>query len=152
LTAGELYPLVTANAASILRLNAGQGTIREGGVADLVAVADTGQTPAEALANLRPELVMVRGRVMLASNRFAADACPRFKGSRSNASRANSDRGPRDVYDPRQRTAFARRGPWRLEPSCGSQENAYVSEPRSRPAADSDSESPQPLQLPMCDV
>jgi cytosine/adenosine deaminase-related metal-dependent hydrolase len=80
LTAGELYQLVTANAVSILRLNAGQGTIREGGVADLVAVADTGQTPAEALVNLRPELVMVRGRVMLASNRFAADACPRFKG------------------------------------------------------------------------
>jgi cytosine/adenosine deaminase-related metal-dependent hydrolase len=76
LTAEEMYPLVTTKAARILRLSAGQGTIREGGVADLVAVADTGQTPAEALADLRPELVMVRGRVMLASKRFARS----FKG------------------------------------------------------------------------
>jgi hypothetical protein len=80
LSAEELYPLVTTKAARILRLSAGQGTIRERGVADLVAVADTGQTPAEALAHLRPELVMVRGRVMLLSNRFAAQACLRFKG------------------------------------------------------------------------
>jgi cytosine/adenosine deaminase-related metal-dependent hydrolase len=80
LTAEEMYPLVTTKAASILRLNAGQGTIREGGVADLVAVLDRGQTPAEALADLRPEMVMVRGRVMLVSGRFAAQACPRFKG------------------------------------------------------------------------
>src|SRR5580698_4581264 len=71
LTAEEMYPLVTTKAARILRLSAGQGTIREGGVADFVAVADTGQTPAEALADLRPELVMVRGRVMMASDRFA---------------------------------------------------------------------------------
>jgi hypothetical protein len=42
-------------------------------------VLDRGQTPAEALADLRPELVVVRGRVMMASNRFAAQACPRFK-------------------------------------------------------------------------
>jgi cytosine/adenosine deaminase-related metal-dependent hydrolase len=80
LTAEEMYPLVTTKTAAILRLNAGQGTIREGGVADLVAVLDNGQTPAEALADLRPEMVMVRGRVMLASNRFAAQACPRFRG------------------------------------------------------------------------
>ena len=49
LTPEELYPLVTTNAARILRLSAGQGVIRGGGVADLVAVADTGQTPAEAV-------------------------------------------------------------------------------------------------------
>jgi cytosine/adenosine deaminase-related metal-dependent hydrolase len=70
LTAEEIYPLVTTNAARILRLNAGQGMIRERGVADLLAVRDTGQTPAEALADLRPEMVMVRGRVMLMSDRF----------------------------------------------------------------------------------
>ncbi len=46
----------------MLRLNAGQGTIRERGVADLVAVADTGQTPAEALADLKPELVLLAER------------------------------------------------------------------------------------------
>jgi hypothetical protein len=80
LTGEEMYPLVTTKAASILRLNAGQGTIRERGVADLVAVLDRGQTPAEALVDLRPEMAMVRGRVMLASNRFATRACPQFKG------------------------------------------------------------------------
>jgi cytosine/adenosine deaminase-related metal-dependent hydrolase len=83
LTAEELYPLVTTKAARILRLGGGQGTIRGGGVADLVAVADAGQTPAEALVDLRPELVMVRGRFMMASNRLAAPPCPRFKGLKS---------------------------------------------------------------------
>jgi cytosine/adenosine deaminase-related metal-dependent hydrolase len=71
LSTEEMYPLVTTKAARILRLSAGQGTIREGAVADLVAVADAGQTPAEALMDLRPELVMVRGRVMLTASRFA---------------------------------------------------------------------------------
>jgi adenine deaminase len=71
LTAEDIYPLVTSNAARMLRLNAGQGMIRERGMADVVAVADTGQTPANALADLRPEMVMVRGRVMLMSDRFA---------------------------------------------------------------------------------
>jgi cytosine/adenosine deaminase-related metal-dependent hydrolase len=71
LTPGEIYPLVTGNAARMLRLNAGQGMIRERGLADLVAVKDTGQSPAEALVNLRPDLVIVRGRVMLMSDRFA---------------------------------------------------------------------------------
>jgi cytosine/adenosine deaminase-related metal-dependent hydrolase len=71
LTPEEIYPLVTSNAARMLRLNAGPGMIRERGVADIVAVADSGQTPAEAVADLRPELVIVRGRVMLMSDRFA---------------------------------------------------------------------------------
>jgi cytosine/adenosine deaminase-related metal-dependent hydrolase len=81
LTAKEIYPLVTTNPAQMLRLGAGQGMIRERGVADLVAVADNGQTPAEALMEWRPELVVVRGRVMLMSDRFAANsAFPDFKG------------------------------------------------------------------------
>ncbi len=41
--------------------------IREGGVADLIAVADEGQTPAEALSRLPPEFVMVRGRIAMMS-------------------------------------------------------------------------------------
>ncbi len=68
----ETWPLVTTNAARILHLNAGQGTIRERGVADLVAVADKGQTPAEALGDFRPEMVMVRGQVMLLSESLAS--------------------------------------------------------------------------------
>lgn len=61
----QSYPLVTTNAARVLRLNAGEGTIRAGGIADLVAVKDSGQTPAEALAGFEPELVMTGGKVML---------------------------------------------------------------------------------------
>ncbi len=71
LSPDEIYPLVTSLPARALRLQDGQGRIRAGGVADLVAVRDSGQTPAAALANLRPEMVMVRGRVMLISARFA---------------------------------------------------------------------------------
>jgi len=71
LTAEEIYPSVTTNAAKALRLAEGQGAIRERGVADLVAVKDRGQTPAEALNDLHPELVLVGGRVMSASERFA---------------------------------------------------------------------------------
>ncbi len=78
LTPKEIYPLVTINAARILRLSAGQGMILATGVADLVAVVDTGQTPAQALVDLRPELVIVRGRVRLMSERFAARTAPRF--------------------------------------------------------------------------
>jgi hypothetical protein len=39
-------------------------------VADLVIVKDHGQSPAEALQRMRPEMVMVRGKVRLASPRF----------------------------------------------------------------------------------
>jgi cytosine/adenosine deaminase-related metal-dependent hydrolase len=67
----DIYSLVTANAARMLRIDAGQGSIRERGVADLIAVIDRGQTPAETLAGLCPELVMVSGRTMLVSGRFA---------------------------------------------------------------------------------
>jgi hypothetical protein len=53
-------------------LTGGEGTIREGGVADLVVVRDTGQTPAQALMDLRPELVFVRGRIMLFAQALSA--------------------------------------------------------------------------------
>ena len=68
----ETWPLVTTNAARILHLTAGHGTIRERGVADVVAVADEGQTPGAALGDLRPQLVMVRGQVMLLSDCLAS--------------------------------------------------------------------------------
>jgi len=63
----DLYRMVTHGAARILKLSEGQGTIREGGVADLIAVVDEGHSPAEALSRLRPELVMVRGRIAMMS-------------------------------------------------------------------------------------
>lgn len=83
LTAEEIYPRLTTLAAGVLRLSAGQGTICEQGVADMVAVADTGQKPAQAVAELRPEMVMVRGRVMLMSARFAECGAIALKGFHS---------------------------------------------------------------------
>jgi cytosine/adenosine deaminase-related metal-dependent hydrolase len=64
------YRMVTASPASILRLGNGEGSIRQFGVADLVAVRDTETIPAEQLCVLSAEaieLVMIGGRVQLAS-------------------------------------------------------------------------------------
>jgi cytosine/adenosine deaminase-related metal-dependent hydrolase len=70
--ATRLFDMVTTNAAKILRLNRGEGEIREGGLADLVAVADVHA----ALQDLRPELVVLRGKMKLVS-RLLADRLPR---------------------------------------------------------------------------
>ena len=66
-----LYRLVTNQAAQLLRLREGQGRLRPGGVADIVAVRDLGRSPAETLAALSYrdiELVLVGGCVHLASD------------------------------------------------------------------------------------
>ncbi len=73
----SLYKMVTEGAARILRLNFGEGSIREGGVADFVAVADQGQTPAEALVSFRPELVVLGGRIKLFSPEMACRLPPK---------------------------------------------------------------------------
>ncbi|MBV8709585.1 MAG: amidohydrolase family protein [Acidobacteriaceae bacterium] len=67
----RLYEMITRAAAGILRLNSGEGCIRDGGIADLLAVADHGQTPAHALLSLRPELVLLGGRIKLVSESLA---------------------------------------------------------------------------------
>ena len=66
----DLFEMVTSRSACILRLTDGQGTIREGGAADLVVVEDRGQTPAEALHEMHPEMVIVHGNVRLVSPRL----------------------------------------------------------------------------------
>jgi cytosine/adenosine deaminase-related metal-dependent hydrolase len=66
----DLYDYVTRKAAQLLQLRNGEGKIRVGGVADLVAVRESGLTPAETLARLsyrEVELVVLRGRVQLSS-------------------------------------------------------------------------------------
>jgi cytosine/adenosine deaminase-related metal-dependent hydrolase len=63
----RLYEMVTGIAARILRLNSGEGCIRDGGIADLLVVADHGQTPTGALIGLRPELVLLGGQIKLIS-------------------------------------------------------------------------------------
>jgi len=70
LSPDDLFEMVTTRSARVLRLHDGEGTIREGGVADLVIVEDHGQSPAEALQRMQPEIVMVRGSVRLVSPRF----------------------------------------------------------------------------------
>ena len=66
----DLYGYVTRQAARLLNLRNGEGKIRVGGVADLVAVRETGLTPAETIARLsyrEVELVLSGGRVQLTS-------------------------------------------------------------------------------------
>jgi cytosine/adenosine deaminase-related metal-dependent hydrolase/ubiquinone/menaquinone biosynthesis C-methylase UbiE len=66
----QLYSMVTDSPASILRLKNGEGSMRPGVVADLVAVRDQDRDPADILCSLSVsdiELVMSAGRVMLAS-------------------------------------------------------------------------------------
>jgi cytosine/adenosine deaminase-related metal-dependent hydrolase len=66
----ELYGYVTQQAARLLDLKNGEGVFRPGGVADLIAVRDTGRTPAETLTALsyrKVELVLLGGRVQLVS-------------------------------------------------------------------------------------
>jgi cytosine/adenosine deaminase-related metal-dependent hydrolase len=77
-TAERLYGMVTDTAARVLRLTAGEGTIRDDGVADLVVVSERGRRPAEALLDLQPEAVFVGGRIKLISIQLAQQLPPRL--------------------------------------------------------------------------
>jgi cytosine/adenosine deaminase-related metal-dependent hydrolase len=66
----ELYGYVTQQATRLVDLKNGEGVFRPGGVADLIAVRDTGRTPAETLTGLsyrEVQLVLLGGRVQLVS-------------------------------------------------------------------------------------
>jgi cytosine/adenosine deaminase-related metal-dependent hydrolase len=66
----EAYRMVTTIPAKMLRLNNAEGSIKEGGVADLIAVRDGGDSAADRLATISIEdieLVLVAGRVHLVS-------------------------------------------------------------------------------------
>ena len=70
LETNALYEMVTARPANVLRLRNGEGHLRSGSVADLVAVKHKGLSPAETIAQLtydQVELVLLSGRVQLAS-------------------------------------------------------------------------------------
>jgi cytosine/adenosine deaminase-related metal-dependent hydrolase len=78
----DLYGYVTRQAARLLNLRNGAGSFNIDGVADLIAVHETGLTPAETLATLsyrEVELVLLGGRVQLAStevrNRLPRRSC-----------------------------------------------------------------------------
>jgi len=77
--AAVLYSYVTRQPAGLMRLEKGEGGIRAGGVADLIAVRDTGGSPADTLAHLSykdVELVLLGGRVQLASAALMARLSP----------------------------------------------------------------------------
>jgi cytosine/adenosine deaminase-related metal-dependent hydrolase len=66
----DLYRYVTSSAANLLALASGEGQLRPGTVADLIAIRDLGESPAKALSRLSYkdiELVLLAGRVHLAS-------------------------------------------------------------------------------------
>jgi cytosine/adenosine deaminase-related metal-dependent hydrolase len=70
LGASSLYEMVTERSATVLRLRNGEGCLKQGSVADLIAVRNKGLTPAETIAQLtfnQVELVILSGRVQLAS-------------------------------------------------------------------------------------
>jgi cytosine/adenosine deaminase-related metal-dependent hydrolase len=73
--ADRLYRMVTCEPARMFNLPAGFGRICDGGPADLLLIRDTGQTPAMALLENNPEMVVVGGRVQLVSSEFAR-LCP----------------------------------------------------------------------------
>jgi cytosine/adenosine deaminase-related metal-dependent hydrolase len=70
LEVNSLYEMVTSKSASVLRLRNGEGYLKPGSIADIIAVQHHGLTPAETITRLtfdRIELVMLAGRVQLAS-------------------------------------------------------------------------------------
>jgi cytosine/adenosine deaminase-related metal-dependent hydrolase len=70
ISASAVYRMVTTVPAAILGLENGEGAIKEFGLADLIAVRDTGQHPADALETLSMrdvELVLIGGQVQLAA-------------------------------------------------------------------------------------
>jgi cytosine/adenosine deaminase-related metal-dependent hydrolase len=67
----RVFEMVTEQAARILRLPADGGRIRAGGLADLVVLRDPGGRPADALAALDPELVILRGRIRMSTPALA---------------------------------------------------------------------------------
>lgn len=67
----SLYEMVTAKSANVLRLRNGEGHVRPGSVADIIAIRDLGLTPAETMTQLtfdQVELVILSGRIQLASS------------------------------------------------------------------------------------
>jgi hypothetical protein len=71
----RLYEMVTSQPANMLKLPPGFGKICHEGPADLIAMKDSGQTPAATLLQNYPELVLLRGRVQLVSSEMAS-RCP----------------------------------------------------------------------------
>lgn len=70
-SADDLLAMVTAEAARILRVKDGRGTLCSGGRADISIFPDGSSTPAQALLEGWPAMVVVRGGVRLARQDLA---------------------------------------------------------------------------------
>ena len=76
------YRMVTEAPAAILQLEDGEGTIKMAGVADLIAIRDTGRDATDRLRTLSMtdvEFVMIEGRVQLASEMILERLPPRAR-------------------------------------------------------------------------
>jgi hypothetical protein len=76
------YRMVTKNPAEILRLSDSEGSVTVSGVADLIAVRDTGDNAADRMQTLSMsdiEFVMIGGRVQLASEEVLERLPPQAK-------------------------------------------------------------------------
>ena len=72
LPSAAIYRMVTSEAARILRLRGGAGSLIPGGVADLIAIPDSGRSPSEALIRTEsPALVMIGGEINLIATALA---------------------------------------------------------------------------------
>jgi cytosine/adenosine deaminase-related metal-dependent hydrolase len=61
-----IYRMVTTEAARVLRLRGGGGSLSPGGVADLIGIPDVSRSPSEALMRMKcPALAMVAGEIKL---------------------------------------------------------------------------------------
>jgi cytosine/adenosine deaminase-related metal-dependent hydrolase len=61
-----IYRMVTTEAARILRLRGGAGSLLAGGAADLIAIPDSGRSPSEAPLRMKsPVLVIIAGEIKL---------------------------------------------------------------------------------------
>jgi len=68
--AATVFCMISDRAARVFRLRSGEGTLRPGAVADVFAVRDRGEDPAQRLVSLSHgdvELVLIGGRVQLSS-------------------------------------------------------------------------------------
>ena len=81
----QLFNMVTRDAAEILRLPRRQGSLQAGAVADLIALPDLGQSPADTLAESsfrEVELVVLAGQPQLLApnmlSRWPKETCEKF--------------------------------------------------------------------------
>ncbi len=78
----RIYEMATSSAAGMLRLRDGEGCIRQGAIADIIAVRNRGLSPAATLTQLtfeQVEMVLLGGQVQLASSSIYTRMSPALR-------------------------------------------------------------------------